>query len=218
MKKSLIIVMILTLSLLFTACGSNTDGSQGSDEVATNEKTNEEEIEEEKEEKAEEEEIEEVEINIVEGGIYTDNATGAITIDVPDGYVPNEDMAYSSEETLATLTVKPQDSEAELLNTFLMVQIITAEDADASARAYLQTYAENDEEIIDVEVAGLRGYRFGTDEMTGWLNEYYTLIGPRTVDGGYNYIVIIWGLGLDASYVEDVHGMITSLEFDFTQL
>lgn len=219
MKKILILLMILTLSILFAACDSSTEDSQSGDEITANEETNDD-VEEEvvEEDEDEEPEIEEVEVLIAEGGIYTDVSTGAITVDVPDGYIASEDTAYSSEETLATLTVKPQDAGAELLNTFLMVQIIATEDADASAKTYLETYAKSDDNIEDVEISGLSGYRVVSNDTSGWLNEYYTLIGPATLDGGFNYIVIVWGLGLDASYVDDVHGMITSLQFDFTQL
>jgi len=217
MKRILIILMILTLSILFAACGSSTDDSQSGDDITTNEETDDENVDDEDIEE-EEEEIDEVEILVVEGGSYTDSSTGAITVEVPNGYVASEDTAYSSEETLATVTVKPQDAGSEMINTFLMIQIIATEEADASARAYLETYAKSDDSIEDVEVAGLKGYRFATNDMSGWLNEYYTLIGPKTIDGGFNYIVIVWGLGLDASYVDDVHGMITSLRFDFSQL
>lgn len=217
MKRILIILMILTLSILFAACGSSTDDSQSGDDITTNEETDDENVDDEDIEE-EEDEIDEVEILVVEGGSYTDSSTGAITVEVPNGYVASEDTAYSSEETLATVTVKPQDAGSEMINTFLMIQIIATEEADASARAYLETYAKSDDSIEDVEVAGLKGYRFATNDMSGWLNEYYTLIGPKTIDGGFNYIVIVWGLGLDASYVDDVHGMITSLRFDFSQL
>jgi major membrane immunogen (membrane-anchored lipoprotein) len=214
MKRILILLLILTLSIMFTACGSSDDEKQGEEEVTTNEEVNED-IEEETEE---EEEIEEKEIIVVEGGEYTDRSKGAITVTVPDGYIASEDTAYSSEETLATITVRPQDAGVELLNTFLMVQIIAAEGGESSAREYLETYASKKDLVAEVEVAGLNGFSFKSDGSSGWTNEYYALVGPKTPDGGFDYIVIIWGLGLDASYIDDVHGMITSLDFNFSRL
>lgn len=209
MKRILIIMIIFVVSVVFTACSDSSDSEKtNKEEVQTNEES----------EVAEEEETEE-ETNVGEGGTYTDEITRAVTIVVPAGYIARDDTFYSTENTVATVTVMPQDADSEEYTSFLLIQVAKTENAEVYAETYIKTFAKNNEFIDEIEIAGLKGFYISAeDEITEWQNENYVLVGPQSPAGRFDYIVYIMGYGLESSYVDDVHNMIYSLDIDFDKL
>jgi hypothetical protein len=215
MKRILIVMLILAVSIMFTACSDSSEPEQtDKEEVKTNE-----EVDAEENEIVEEEEIEVKEINVVEGGIYTDKTTGAIAITVPMGYVGSEDALYSTANTVATVTITPQFAATEAVTSFLLIQVTKVEHVEGYADTYINTFAKDNENVEEIEIAGLKGFSVSAeDEITGWNNENYILMGPQNIDGSSDYMVLIMGYGLDNSYVDDVHSMIYTLNIEFDKL
>lgn len=215
MKRILIVMLIIVASIMFVACSDSSDSEQtDKEEVQTNEEP-------------EEEDIEKIEVKTIEGEEYTDQATGVITLTVPKGYIANESPYYNTEGTVATVMVIPQNAVSEAFTSYLIVQVGLIDDDTAGDYEYAGDYADASinafaiagEQVDKIELNGLKGFRIRVDDPASeWASEHYMLVGPKANGGDSYYSVYIGGIGLDNSYTDAVHDIISTIEFDFDKL